>query len=92
MESKKLVRKEEESDEVSEDEVMDAKDATKYRAIVARLNYMAADRADIQFAVKEAARHMATPVVSNWYALKKIGQYLKGRPRLVLTYPWQRPQ
>ncbi len=90
-EARKVVKKDEESDgeEVEDDEPMEAKDATRYRAIVARLNYMAADRADIQFAVKEAARHMSTPTKSNWHALKRIGQYLKGRPRLVLRYQWQ---
>ena len=34
-------------------------DATKYRALAARANYLAQDRVDIQFAVKEIARRMA---------------------------------
>ena len=72
-----------------EGEAMEPKDATKYRAVVARLNYMAADRPDLQFAVKEVARHMASPHTGHWHALKRIGQYLKGRPRLILRYYWQ---
>ena len=36
-------------------------EATRYRALVARLNYLAMDRADIQFAVKESAKRMSTP-------------------------------
>ncbi len=64
-------------------------DAKRYRAVVARLNYMASDRPDIQFAVKEVARHMATPRESHWHAVTRIGKYVKGRPRLVLKLPWQ---
>ncbi len=66
-------------------------EAKEYRAIVARLNYIASDRPDIQFAVKEAARNMATPRREHWPAVKRIGKYLKGRPRLVMKYEWQKP-
>ena len=34
---------------------------TKFRAIAARLNYMAADMPDVQFACKEACREMSAP-------------------------------
>jgi hypothetical protein len=66
-------------------------EAKEYRAIVARLNYIASDRPDIQFAVKETARHMAAPRREHWPAVKRIGKYLKGRPRLVMRYEWQNP-
>ncbi len=68
---------------------MTQSDAKEYRAIVARLNYIASDRPDIQFAVKEAARNMSAPKNRDWPAVKRIGKYLKGRPRLVLKYHWQ---
>ncbi len=71
------------------EELLDANAARKYRAITARLNYMAVDRVDIQYAVKEAARSMANPKVSDWPKLVKIGRYLLGRPRLVMEFPWQ---
>ena len=35
--------------------------AIEYRALAARLNYLALDRPDIQYATKEAVKHMATP-------------------------------
>ena len=91
LEGMKTVKKDDEPDGDDEEveEEMSAKDATKFRAVVARLNYMAADRADIQYAVKEAARHMSSPRVVDWHALKRIGLYLKGRPRLVMRYRWQ---
>ena len=39
----------------------EAGEATRYRAIVARLNYLALDRPAIQYAVKEAAKWMSAP-------------------------------
>ena len=40
--------------------------ATKFRRIVARANFLAQDRVDIQYAVKEAAKGMANPKQSDW--------------------------
>ena len=64
-------------------------EATKFRAIVARLNYLAMDRPDIQYATKEAAKHMANPRKPDWLLLKRIGRYLAGSPRLVQLMKWQ---
>ena len=80
---------EEEEDEEDEAE-MGKEDATKFRGLVARLNYIAPDRADIQFAVKEAARSMASPKVKDWRAVVRIGKYLKGKPRMVIKFGWQK--
>ena len=35
---------------------------------------------------------MAKPTPRAWEMLKRIGRYLKGRPRLVWRYDWQTPQ
>ena len=62
----------EEKDEVADqnNEVeLDTEEARRYRAIAARLNYLAVDRVDLQYAVKEAARHMSTPRTSSWKLL-----------------------
>ncbi len=71
------------------EEELNPEEARKYRAIAARLNYIAADRPDIQYAVKEAARVMSRPRIKDWPLLNKIGRYLRGRPRLILRFPWQ---
>ena len=65
------------------------KEATMFRALVARLNYLAQDRPDLQFAVKEVARRMAVPKEGDWQALKRIGRYLVGAPRAVQLFHWQ---
>ena len=72
------------------DDEMSAEDAKAYRSTVARLNYVASDRPDIQFAVKEVARCMSCPKKEDWNARVRIGKYHKGTPRLVLKYGWQK--
>ena len=67
-----------------DNEILGPEEARKYRAITARLNYLAPDRVDIQFAVKEAARGMSSPKSSDWPKLQRIGRYFLGRPRLVV--------
>ena len=63
--------------------------SSRYRALVARCNYLAADRGDIQFAVKELCRDMSNPTVRSWKRLKRLGRYLLGKPRMVQHYEWQ---
>ena len=64
-------------------------DQTKYRAIAARGNYLAADRPDMQFAAKEICRFMSSPTELGWTALKRLGRYIVGRPRLIHHFPYQ---
>ena len=64
-------------------------EASLYRGIAARLNYLAQDRIDIQYACKEASRRMARPRLCDWPALKRIGRYLKGAPSYVQMFAWQ---
>lgn len=71
------------------DALLQGQEATKFRAITARLNYLAQDRPDLQYAVKEVARRMASPRHGDWLALKRIGRYLLGAPRAVQKYWWQ---
>lgn len=62
---------------------------TAFRGMAARPNYLAADRPDVQFACKEVCRHMAKPTNLAQEALKRVGSFLIGRPRLVWLYPFQ---
>ena len=57
--------------------------------MAARANYLAADRPDVQYAVKEVCRRMAKPAKSDWQKLVRLARYLKGAPRLVWEYRWQ---
>ena len=53
--------------------ILDASQATKYRRIAARLNYLAMDRVDLMYCTKEICRHMATPTIGAW---RKLGEQL----------------
>ena len=79
-------------DDDEDSEPLRSAEATSYRAITARCNYLQPDRPDIQYAVKEACRMMAKPTKKSWEVLKRIGRYLKGKPRLIWKYCWQSEQ
>ena len=64
-------------------------DDTCYRALVARANFLSADRPDVSYAVKELCRAMSSPAITDWNALKRLGRYLLGKPRLVWYFGWQ---
>ena len=61
---------------------------TKFRSIAARLNFLALDRADIQYAAKCICKYMSKPTQGSWDLLKRAGRYLKGTPRVVQQFPW----
>ena len=47
---------------IDQDEIpLSEHDATRYRAMAARANYLAADRTDLMYAAKEICRGMAKP-------------------------------
>ena len=68
------------------DEELPPEKAKQYRGLVARANYLAQDRADIGFAVKELCRKMAKPTVSDWEALERLGRYLLGAIRVGMKF------
>ena len=76
-------------DKVGSDEELSPGDATQYRSLAARVNYISADRPDLQFACKCASKYMSTPTRKGWEVLKRIVRYLKGRPRLIQMFPWE---
>ena len=74
------------------DEALQGKELTKFRALSARLNYLAQDRPDLQYAVKEVARRMACPTQGDWALMKRVARYLLGAPRAVQEFTWQELQ
>ena len=63
-------------------------DATTFRALSARANYLSQDRADIGFSTKELCREFAVPNRHSQAKLKRVCRYLAGKPRLVHQYNW----
>ena len=64
-------------------------DAFRFRAIVARGNYLAQDRTDVQYAVKELSRRMSTPKGYDWASAKRLGRYLANKTRSALHFGYQ---
>jgi len=59
-----------------------SEDATMFRSVVARANYLSQDRSDIRYAVKELSRSMSAPRAGDINRLKRFGRYLSHHPRL----------
>jgi hypothetical protein len=76
------------SEESSDVELVGA-DASSFRAVAARLNYLAQDSPEVQFAAKEVCRQMARPTVESWQKLKVVARFLLGRRAVVWQYRWQ---
>jgi len=64
-------------------------DIRTFRSLTMRAAYIAEDRPDIKFATKELARWMQAPTSIAWEALKRLGRYLLGTPRLVQRFERQ---
>ena len=75
--------------QVNTDKLLPNEKISHFRSLVARANYLAADRPDIQLAAKEVCRWMQVPTELAVAALKKFARYLLGRLRLVYEYKCQ---
>ena len=71
------------------DELLKGDQASSFRGITARLNYLSADRPDIQYATKEVCREMASPTTGSWRRLIRIGRYLLDKQRLIWKFDLQ---
>lgn len=69
-----------------EDPELDGPEASRFRAVAATANYLGIDRADLQFAGKEACRDMSRPRASSLSKLKRIGRYLLEYPRAIWRF------
>ncbi|GJR52164.1 putative ribonuclease H-like domain-containing protein [Tanacetum coccineum] len=61
-------------------------DVHLYRSMIGSLMYLTTSRPDIMFVVCACARFQVTPKVSHLRVVKRIFRYLKGQPKLGLSY------
>ena len=73
-----------------DDPALKPESATKFRQIIARANFLAQDRMDLQYSVKEAARGMAVPRQSDYEKLVRIAKYLFGHRRYLTKFAIQK--
>ena len=69
--------------------LLDGREQGEFRSIAARANYLALDRADIEYATKEVCRAMATPTRGDLRKLRRLARYLIDRPRVVSRFDYQ---
>ena len=60
--------------------------AQKYRSVTMRAGYVGVDQLYIEYAAKELARHNSEPCERDVVDLKRLGRFLKHRPRLVHVF------
>ncbi|GJR06174.1 putative ribonuclease H-like domain-containing protein [Tanacetum coccineum] len=77
--------------ELVKDEEADSVNVHLYRSMIRSLMYLTASRPDITFAVCACARFQVTSKMSHLNAVKRIFRYLKGQPKLGLSYPRDSP-
>ena len=65
---------------------LNPEDATTFRALSARGNYLAQDRPDGSYASKELCREFAAPNDQSLNKLKRLGRYYVGRLRLIFKF------
>ena len=75
--------------ELEDQTPLEPKMASEYRGLAARLNYLAMDRPDIQYATKEVCRSMSNPSIGDKRKLKRLARYLIEKPRLVSRFAYQ---
>ena len=66
-------------------------DATSFRSLTMRSSYLAEDRPEMRFAVREIARLMSSPCETGMCWLKRLGRFLIDQPRTVQSFPMQQP-
>ena len=71
------------------DENSTGEEITLFRAIAARINFLAQDCLDLQFPAKEVCREMSGPTRRFWGKSKKLARYLVQRHALVYRFEWQ---
>ena len=69
--------------EAENDEELSPNEPTRYRGIVARANYPAADKPYFVCAVRELCRGIAKPIKTHWHKAKRMVRYLVESGRTV---------
>ena len=70
----------------SEEAILDSEGQSKYRSGVGLGLYLAADRMDAQYTIKELSRRLNKATQSDWEALKRLARYLSGTSNYCLHY------
>ena len=68
---------------------LDTEAKSAYRTVTVRLSYLAGDRPELLFAIKECGKASTCSSRADLTHLKRIGRFLLKEPRCVWHFPWQ---
>ena len=72
--------------------LLDESDAKLFVSVGALLNYIAPDRPEMQYAIKEVMRKGSCPSHYDFKRLKRIARHIIGQPRRALVFKYQQAQ
>ena len=76
-------------DKDADDMELAIEEKKSFRAVAARMNFLASDCPDIQFPSKEICRSMSNPTEKSFQKLKRAARYLLSREAVKFKYEWQ---
>ena len=71
-----------------EDDLLTGEELKLFHSVPARFNFLAVDRPDLLYSVKEMMRKMASPHTQDLTALKSVARFSIKYPRMTCRYPW----
>ena len=75
-----------EAEDVTEGDVLDHSEASKYRHLAATVTYLSMDRPDVQFAASVLGRAMSRPTVQSVVALTRVARCLLKHSSMQFEY------
>ena len=75
--------------EEGDDERVDKEEATEFRGIAARMNFLSQHSPDLQYPVKDCSKEMSNLRVGDWKKAEIIARYLVGKTSVIWTDDWQ---
>ena len=71
-----------------EDDLLTGAELMLFQSVAASFNFLAMDRPDLLYSVKELMRKIASPSARDLIALKRVARYTIKYPRMASRYPW----
>ena len=71
-----------------EDDLLAGEELKLFPSVAARFNFLAMDRPDLLYSVKELMQKMASPRTVDLIALKRVVRYTIKYPRMACKYQW----
>ena len=71
-----------------EDDLLAGEELKLFQSVAVRFDFLARDRPDLLYSVKELMRKMASPRTQDLTALKRVARFTIKYPRMTCRYSW----